>query len=160
MKKILLLSAVISFQTAFSQVSMTGNKLEKDGQTYKMSKYKDVFSNPEAVSHFKKARTNSTVGEIFAYAGGFAIGAGIIPALSGKKQEVRNGVVYENQPSRGWTVVGIGAGLVGIGIPFAIAANKNAQKALELENGGPATAFQPYFRLESAGNGMALSYNF
>ena len=84
MKKILLLSAVISFQTAFSQVSMTGNKLEKNGQTYKMSKSNDVFSNPEAQKAFKKARTNNTVGQIFAISAGSLIGIGIIPALSGK----------------------------------------------------------------------------
>lgn len=159
MKKILLLGVMISFQSVFSQVSMTGNKLEKDGQTYKMSKSNDVFSNPEAQKAFKKARTNNTVGQIFAISGGSLIGIGIIPALSGKKQEVRNGMVYENQPSRGWAVVGVGAALVGVGIPFAVAAGKNAKKALEIENGG-ATAFQPYFRLETAGTGMALSYNF
>jgi len=33
------------------------------------------------------------------------------------------------------------------------------KKALEIENGEP-TAFQPYFKLETAGTGMALSYNF
>ncbi|MGZ5211410.1 MAG: hypothetical protein ACXWB6_03975, partial [Kaistella sp.] len=114
MKKILLLSSLICFQTAFSQVTMTGNKLEKDGQTYKMSKSNDVFSNPEAQKAFKKARTNNTVGQIFAISGGSLIGIGIIPALSGKKQEVRNGMVYENQPSRGWAVVGVGAALVGV----------------------------------------------
>jgi hypothetical protein len=48
---------------------------------------------------------------------------------------------------------------VGVGIPFALAANKNAKKAISIENGEP-TAFQPYFKLESAGNGLALSYNF
>ncbi|MCW4451571.1 hypothetical protein OK344_05050 [Kaistella sp. BT6-1-3] len=55
-------------------------------------------------------------------------------------------------------MTGIGVVLIGIGIPFAIAANKNAKKALEIENGG-ATAFKPYFRVETAGTGMALSYN-
>lgn len=151
--------ALLVAQTAFAQVSISGNRLTKDGQEYKFSKYREVFSNPEAREAFGKARTNSTVGQIFAYTGGFAIGVGIIPALSGKKQEVRNGVVYENQPSRGWAVVGIGAGLVAIGIPFAIASGKNSEKALKLEN-GETTAFQPYFKLETAGNGMALSYNF
>ncbi|MBW8362401.1 MAG: hypothetical protein K0M56_09485 [Kaistella sp.] len=159
MKKILLFTVLFCAQSVFSQVTMEKNKLVKDGQTYKMSQYNAVFKNPEAVSLFKKARTNATVGQIFAYTGGFAIGFGIIPALSGKKQEVRNGIVYENQPSKGWAVVGIGAGLVGIGIPFAIAANKNAEKAMALEN-GEATAFQPYFKLETTGNGLALSYNF
>ena len=63
------------------------------------------------------------------------------------------------KPKGSWTIIGIGAGLIGIGIPFAIAADKNAKKAIAIENGEP-TAFQPYFKLESAGNGLALSYNF
>ena len=159
MNKLLLFGALISFQSMFSQVTLSGNHLEKDGQFYKMSNYKDVFSNPEAQKSFKKARTNHTVGQIFAYAGGFGIGAGIIPALSGKKQEVRDGIVYENQPSRGWAVVGVGAALVGIGIPFAIASKKNGEKALEIENGASA-AFQPFFKVETAENGLAFSYNF
>ncbi len=159
MNKLLLFCALISFQSMFSQISLSGSKLLKDGQTYKMSEYREVFSNSDAQKSFRKARTNHTVGQIFAYAGGFGIGAGIIPALSGKKQEVRDGIVYENQPSRGWAVVGVGAALVGIGIPFAIAAKKNGEKALEIENGA-ATAFQPYFKVETAGNGLALSYNF
>lgn len=163
MKKILLLSSLICFQTAFSQVTMTGNKLEKDGQTYKMSQYNDVFKNPEAASHFKKARTNSTVGSIFAYTGGFSLGFGLSAVLFGPKKQVYGsyGSQYEVKADKSvaWLVTGIGAGLIGIGIPFAIAANKNAKKALEIENGG-ATAFKPYFKLETAGNGMALSYNF
>lgn len=162
MKKILLLSSLICFQTAFSQVTMTGNKLEKDGQTYKMSQYNDVFKNPEAASHFKKARTNSTVGNVFAGIGGGVLGFGLARALSGGETKVNiNGQtqVVKQDKSTAWTAVGIGAGIVAIGIPFAFAANKNAKKALEIENGG-ATAFQPYFKLETAGNGMALSYNF
>ena len=159
MKKVILFSLLATFQLAIAQVSMEGNKLVKEGQTFKLRDYRQVFKNEEASESFGKARTNTTVGQVFAYAGGFAIGFGIIPALSGKKQEVRNGIVYENQPSKGWTVVGIGAGLVGIGIPFAIAANKNAKRAMALENGEP-TAFQPHFKLESAGTNLALSYNF
>lgn len=160
MKRIVLICTALMCQTAFGQVSMNGNKLVKDGQVYKMSQYKQVFSNPEAQNHFAKARTNNTVGSVFAYTGGFLIGFGLVPALKGKKQEVRNGVVYENQPGKAWTVVGIGAGLAAVSIPFASGAKKNANKALQIENGGTATAFQPYFKIENAGNGIALSYNF
>ncbi len=159
LNKFLLFFAIFIAQCVSAQVTISGNRLVKDGQEYKFSKYKEVFTNPEAKTAFSKARTNSTVGQIFAYAGGFGIGFGLIPALQGNKTETRSGVVYKNDAGSAWTVVGIGAGLVAIGIPFAIASNKNAQKALTLENGGE-TAFQPYFKLETAGNGMALSYNF
>lgn len=159
MNKFLLLALAMCFQQAFGQVSISSNRLIKDGQEYRFSKYRDVFSNPEARTAFSKARTNSTVGQIFAYTGGFAIGFGLIPALQGNKTETRNGMTYKRDASAAWTVVGIGAGLVAIGIPFAVASGKNAEKALKLEN-GESTAFKPYFKLETAGNGMALSYNF
>lgn len=162
MKKILFLNLLICFQSAFSQVSISGNKLEKDGQTYKMSEYKDVIKNSEALAHFKKARTNNTVGTIFAGVGGGVLGVGIARALSGGQTTVTiNGQpqVIKQDNSTAWTAVGIGAGIVGIGIPFALAAKKNADKAIQLEN-GETTAFKPYFKLETAGNGLALSYRF
>lgn len=162
MKKVLFLTIALFFQSTYAQVEMSGNKLMKDGQTYKMSKYNDVFKNPEALSYFKKARTNNTVGTIFAGVGGGVMGVGLARALSGGKTNVTvNGQpqTIKQDNSAAWTAVGIGAGIVGIGIPFALAAKKNADKAIQLEN-GESTAFQPYFKLESAGTGLALSYNF
>lgn len=161
MNRILLMFAFISFQSAFSQVSMENNKLVKDGVSYKFSKYEDVFQNEEAKTYFKKARTNKTVGEIFAYTGGFTLGFGLAQALQSKNKTINvNGQTVKVEKAKGaGTIIGVGVGLIGIGIPFAIAAGKNVKKALATEN-GETTAFQPYFKLESAGNGMALSYNF
>ena len=162
MKKLLFLTTALCFQSIFSQVSMSGNKLVKDGQTYKMSKYNDVFKNPEALSYFKKVRTNNTVSTIFAGIGGGTMGVGLARALSGGETTVTiNGqpAVIKQDNSAAWTAVGIGAGIVGIAIPFALAAKKNADKAIQLEN-GESTVFQPYFKLETAGNGLAFSYNF
>jgi len=161
MNKTLLFSGILFTQIAFGQVSVKKNKLVKDGQTYKMSQYENVFSNAEALETFKKSRTNNTVGSIFAYTGGFGIGLGLGGILFSPKeyQHSLSGNMIKNDKSGYWAIVGIGAGLVGIGIPFAIASKKNMDKALQIEN-GESTAFQPYFKLESAGNGLALSYNF
>ena len=161
MKKILLLGLLISFQTVFSQVSMEKNKLVKDGVKYKFSKYEEVFQNSEAKDYFKKARTNNTAATIFAYTGGFGLGFGLATLISGKENTIHaNGTTYTKEAKKGgWGFLLGGVGLIGIGIPFALAADKNAKKAIELENGAT-TAFQPYFKLESAGNGLALSYNF
>ncbi|MBW8358650.1 MAG: hypothetical protein K0M63_02470 [Weeksellaceae bacterium] len=162
MKKILMFTVLCSFQMSFSQVTMENNKLVRDGQKYKISQYKEVFKNPEAAAYFQKARTNSTVGNIFAGIGGGAMGFGLARALSGNKTTVITPYgtqTVKQDVSGAWAAVGIGAGIVGVGIPFALAANKNAKKAMAVEN-GEATAFQPYFKLESAGNGLALSYNF
>lgn len=164
MKKIILLSLALLSQAAFSQVHIEKNKLVKDGKTYKMSKYNEVFQNSDAKDYFKKSRTNNTVGSILAYTGGFGIGFGIGRIIAnGKETKVQ--IPYygtlTTKPDNGgaWAAIGIGAGLIGIGIPFAIAAKKNANKAIAIEN-GESTAFVPYFKLESAGNGMSLSYNF
>lgn len=163
MKKVLLFSLLICFQSAFSQVNLEKNKLVKDGVKYKFSKYEDVFQNSEAREYFKKARTNKTVGEVFAYVGGFGLGFGLAQALQSENKTINvNGgtqnVKVEKAKGAG-TFIGIGVGLIGIGIPFAIAANKNAKKAIAIENGDSVT-FQPYFKLETTENGMALSYNF
>ncbi len=163
MKKFLLLLFAISFQTAFSQVSLDKNKLVKDGVKYKFSKFEEVFQNNEARDYFKKTRTNKTVSEAFTYVGGFGLGFGLAQALQSEDKKITvNGstqTVKVEKAKGGWAIVGIGAGLIGIGIPFALAANKNAKRAIAIENGEP-VAFQPYFKLDSAGNGLALSYNF
>ncbi|GGG44767.1 hypothetical protein [Epilithonimonas arachidiradicis] len=161
MKQSILILTVILSQLSFGQVSYQKNKLIKDGVKYKFSKYEDVFTKPDARDYFKKARTNKTVGEIFAYTGGFTLGFGIGRLLAGgNKTAYVNGVKQTwKAESKGWGLVAAGAGLIGIGIPFALAADKNAKKAVAIEN-GESTAFRPYFKIESAGNGVAMSYNF
>lgn len=164
MKKIIVLVSAVFFQSAFGQVSLSGNKIMKDGVKYKYSKYEKVFVNPEAQQYFKKTRTNKTVAQVLAYTGGFSIGMGIGDMIAqGKERTVPTimGGSYIVKPnySTAWTLIGTGVGLVGIGIPFAMGAAKNAEKAIQIENGEP-VAFQPYFKLESAGNGVAMSYNF
>ena len=159
MKKLIFLFTIFIFNFSFSQVTISGNKLIKDGKSYKFSKYQEVLTNSEAQVLFKRSRTNRTISNVFAgFGGGFMV-FGLARALSGgDKTVIINGQTV-TQKSKGWELVGIGAGLVGIGIPFALAAKKNTQKALELEN-GTGTAFQPYFKIETAGTGLALSYNF
>lgn len=161
MNKIILFVVVFISQFAFSQVSVEGSKLVKDGARYSFSKYEQVFQNQEARDYFKKARANKTVGEIFAYTGGFSLGFGLGILISGKKNTIyANGTSYTKESKDGgWAFLAAGAGLIGAAIPFALAANKNATKALQIEN-GESTAFQPYLKIESAGNGVALSYNF
>lgn len=164
MKKIIYLYAILAFHLVFSQVSLSGNKLIKDGQTYKISHYRDVFSNEEARRYMKKARTNNTVAYILGFAGGASLGVSIPLMLKKKKEGVimygPYGPVYgQVDGPYGYGYAIMGAGLIGAGIPFAIKANKNAKKAIQIEN-GEATAFKPYFKVETAGNGIALSYNF
>lgn len=162
MTKFFLIISVFMLNLSFSQVSMQGDKLVKDGETYKMRDYKEVFQNPEAREYFAKAKSNSTVSQAFALIGGAAIGVGVTRAIMGpgKSYDSNGNVVAKNERAKyTWGLAGIGLGVVGIGIPFALAASKNAKKAIEIENGETAS-FQPYFKLETAGSGLALSYNF
>lgn len=162
MKKGIILGIAMLSQMNFAQVSIQKNKLVKDGVSYKQSQYKTVLSNPEAQDYFKKSRTNNTVGNIFGGVGGAFMGFGLAKALSGGKATVSTpyGVqTIKQDKSSAWALVGIGAGVVGIGIPFAIAAKKNADKAIAIEN-GEKTAFQPYFKIENAGTSISISYNF
>ena len=161
MKKLLFLFAIFTFCFAFSQNSnskniVLGEKRSKafilGDKTYKWSEYQQVFKKPEALELMKKARTNTTVGQIFATTGGFSIGWGLGMLIS----KSSNSTVSKGKPTPFFLV---GAGLVGIGIPFALTSDKQLKKAVSIEN-GESTAFQPYFKFETTGNGIALSYNF
>lgn len=163
MKKILFLGLALTFQSAFSQVSMSGNKLEKNGQTYKISEYDKVFTNPVATDYFKKGRSNKTAGDVISSIGGFGMGLSlglIISTPKDQKVSTPNGsVTTTTDNSARWAVLGASAGIALVSIPFYLGAKKNFDKAIQNEN-GETTAFQPYFKLQSAGNGVALSYNF
>lgn len=163
MKKSFLMFSFAAFFLSNAQVSIEKNRLIKNGESYKFSQYDQVFTNSVAKDYFKKSRSNSTIGNIFGGIGGGCIGFGLARALSGgNNNKVSDGIntyVIKKDNSGAWSLVGIGAGLIGIGIPFALAANKNAEKAIAIEN-GESVAFIPYFQIETAANGLALSYNF
>lgn len=150
-------------QTVYSQVSLSGNKFLKDGNTYKISQYDEVFQKSESLELLKKARTNSTLGTIFAATGGALIGVSLPMVLKKKITNQINGpygpMYYQTQIPSGYGFLIGGIVLVGVGIPLVISSKKNTKKAIQLEN-GETTAFQPYFKVETAGNAFALSYNF
>lgn len=163
MKKILFLVLALSCQSAFSQVSMSGNKLMKDGQSYKISEYNQVFSNPVATDYFKKGRSNKTAGDVISSIGGFGMGLSVGLIISTpKEQKVSTPfgtATATTDNSARWAVFGVSAGIALASIPFYLGAKKNFDKAIQTEN-GESTAFQPYFNLQTTGNGMALSYHF
>ena len=163
MKKILFLGLLICFQSIFSQVSLSGNKLVKDGQTYKFSEYQKVFANPVASDYFKQGRTNKTAGDVISTIGGFGMGLSLGLIIgSPKEQSVSTpygSTAVATDNSARWTVFGVSAGIALASIPFYLGAKKNFDKAIQAEN-GESTAFKPCFKLESAGNSLALSYNF
>lgn len=85
-----------------------------------------TLSNPAAYAEMKIARTNSTAANVLGGIGGFIVGFGLGPLLVGKDAD--------------WGVVGVGAGFIGISIPFSIAFNKHARNAARIYNEGLNTA--------------------
>lgn len=75
---------------------------------------------PEAYEAMKVAKTNYDVGAVFGFAGGFLVGWPLGTAIAG------------GEPN--WALAGIGAGLVGVSIPFTVAYNKHAKKAVSIYN--------------------------
>src|SRR5690606_11965852 len=129
----------------------------KDGEGYKLNQYKEIFTNQEAIDRIKRARTNKTFAEIITYTGSFGIGFGIGIALSKQEDGYGNRVNYNRKT--GWTIAGIGAGLVVTSIPLWNGYVKNLKKAVDLENGTTAeSTAQLNFNVN--GNGFGLAYQF
>lgn len=134
----------------------------KGDQKYKFSEYRKVFTNQEALGYMKKASTNSTVSQIFGAIGGGFIGFGLGREITKNKTVYYNGVAVKQKQSGGWGLMGIGLGAIGIGIPFAISAQKNLKKAISTQNNTPVTdeVKATSYRLDINGNSIGLSYNF
>lgn len=171
MKKILFIAALSTTAIVYAQhdtiVLGTTNRefFIKGDQKYRFSEYKKVFTNPEALAYMRKSNTNGTVAQVFGALGGAFMGYGLAQELFFKKQTAyHNGVAYEIKRRGGWGIAGIGLGMVGVSIPFAIGAGKNMKKAIRTQNDADAqsTAETPKtsYRLDVNGNGVGLTYNF
>jgi outer membrane lipoprotein SlyB len=111
---------------------------------------KTMESNKQAFDLIKKAQSNNTLASIIGFAGGGLIGWPIGTAVGGGDAN--------------WTLAGIGAGLVAIGIPISSSVNKKAKQAVELYNSSLNSTsfyeFKPEFKILANGNGIGLSINF
>lgn len=108
-----------------------------------------VKNNPEAAALMDKAKTNNTIGTIFGFIGGGLIGWQFGSAIGG------------GEPN--WAAAGVGAGLIGISIPFNAGYNKNSQRAVELYNAGlnaSSNNQQPELKLGFSGSGLGLKLKF
>ncbi|WP_179353785.1 hypothetical protein [Winogradskyella vidalii] len=128
-----------------------GYKYTQNGKLMKMKDLvKTMESNQKAFDLIKKAQSNNTIASIIGGAGGFLVGWPIGTAIGGGDAN--------------WTLAGIGAGLIAIGIPISSGVNKNAKKAVELYNSSLNSTsyyeFKPEFKIIAKGNGIGLSMNF
>jgi hypothetical protein len=98
-----------------------GIKFYQHGSRITMSRLTGILrSNPQAFAAIQKAKTNNTLAFIAGFAGGLLVGYELGNAAAGKKV---NGAV-----------IGIGAGIIGISIPFGIAGKRHAKRAVYLYN--------------------------
>jgi len=111
---------------------------------------KIMESNKQSYDFIKKAQSNNTMALFFGCTGGYLVGWPIGTAMGG------------GEPN--WTLVGIGAGLIAISIPFSSGANKNTKQAMELYNSSLNSTsfyeFKPEFKFLANANGIGLSMNF
>jgi hypothetical protein len=105
-------------------------------------------SNPAAHQEMKAAKTNYDVGYVLGFAGGLFVGWPLGSAIAG------------GDPN--WTLMGVGAGLIGLSVPFSTAYNKHAKNAARLYNGGssPSGMNKVEFRFGMTGTGIGLNMAF
>jgi len=128
-----------------------GYKYTQNGKQMTMGDLVDAMeSYQQAYELVKKAQSNNTLASIIGFAGGGLIGWPIGAAIGGGDAN--------------WTLAGIGAGLVAIGIPISSSANKKAKQAVELYNSSLNSTsfykFKPEFKIMANGNGIGFSMNF
>lgn len=128
-----------------------GYKYTQNGNLMSMNDLvKTMESNQQAYDFIKKAQSNNTMATIFGGAGGFLVGWPVGTSIGGGDAN--------------WTLAGIGAGLIAIGIPFSASTNKNIKLAVELYNSSlnPTSfnQFKPELNVIADVNGVGLSINF
>ncbi|WP_247235057.1 hypothetical protein [Telluribacter sp. SYSU D00476] len=105
-------------------------------------------NNPAAYQHMKRARSNQGVASVIAYAGGFLVGWQL------------GSMIGAGTPN--WTMAGVGAGLIGVSIPFSSAYTKHAKEAVALYNSNLYAATPPKvdFRMGLSLNQVSLKLSF
>ena len=167
MKKISILFTILLFCFSFSQkitLSKSGRKFEKSGAEYKISEYKEHFQNPVAKNYIKAGRGLKTTANILGFAGGVLIGAGLPNALSennsgGFLDPYTGQIVKYKTKKPGWTLVGVGIGLVAVAVPLVIIGNNKVKEGVKAENNFVPKS-QNFYQVDFTGNGFSFSYNF
>lgn len=106
-------------------------------------------SNTLAYQQLKSAQSANTVASIIGGIGGVLVGIPIGTAIAGKDAN--------------WVLAGIGAGLIGVSIPFSTKANKLAKKAVSTYNSGLRSGSfwnRSELHLSIAGNKIGLTLQF
>lgn len=128
-------------KTSFGTSFLQNDKILSNRQLLNIIQY-----NTEANELMKKAKTNADVSLVMGSIGGFMIGWTLGGAIAG------------GDPN--WTLAGIGAGFVAIGIPFSIKYSKQAKAAVALHNQTIDGVSQLNFNIGLSPNGLGLKVSF
>ncbi|MEP4532050.1 MAG: hypothetical protein ABJ004_03115 [Cyclobacteriaceae bacterium] len=104
--------------------------------------------NPEAYDLMKSAKSTTDAANVLGVIGGFMIGWPLGSAIGG------------GEPN--WALAGIGAGVLAVGIPVSISANRKLLNAVDRYNQGlenTSMNYSPKLNL-TFGNGFGLALNF
>ncbi|WP_445735079.1 hypothetical protein [Mariniflexile sp.] len=128
-----------------------GYKYSQDGENLRMGKLVKIMkSNPQAFELIKKAQSNNTIAYIIGLTGG-----GLIGWQTGTNSAGGNA---------NWTLAGVGAGLIAVGIPISLGVDKKKKQAVELYNSSLNSTtyneFKPEFKIITNGKGIGLTMTF
>ena len=171
MKKLTLLLLLLN-TFAFSQENNTSTEVVlgpnardlfiKNGETFKLREYKQVFENPLAQKKIRKARANKSFGTIISVIGGFGIGYGagmFVGNLSnGNPDNPWDKINAKSNREVGLIYMAMGLGVTATSIPLWIGYKKNIDKALDLENDTATYSNTLNFNINE--NGFGLAYKF
>ncbi len=105
-------------------------------------------NNSAAYAEIKKARTSNTIGSVIGGIGGFLVGYTLGTAIAGKNPN--------------WAVAGVGAGLIGVSVPFAISTGKRVKNGVHIYNSSLRSTSSRNIQLRGylAAGGVGLRINF
>lgn len=157
-KSILTLSFIIAiFTSGFAQTieftkgfggytfTQNGEKISTEEVTTQLN------TNEESAQLLKKAKNQGILASIIGGAGGALVGYPIGTAIGGGEAN--------------WAMAGVGAGIIAIGIPISISANKKTKKAIEIYNAGVKPkeeniTYKPQLMMVSNSVGLGLALKF
>ncbi|WP_192823544.1 hypothetical protein [Rufibacter sp. LB8] len=136
----------LSVRSTFGSVMVT-----QGDKTLNLNEASQAFASHEpALQEFRKAKTNNTWATIMGGIGGALVGWPVGAALAGGEAN--------------WTLAGVGAGFIGISIPFTVKANKQTRNAVNLYNTAAAsTLVKPakiQYQFKATGTGLGFALNF
>jgi hypothetical protein len=159
MKVQLLISFVFAGMSCFSQSPLSlekdfwsGTAIHQNGKKISIDEAKKIVNNSEIATKLNDAQFNRTIGAVISYPCAFAFGY-TIGLSTGNNDRVK--------PN--WTVGGIGAAGMIIGLIFQGKGNKQLKEAVKTYNESIAkttSTIQPEFLFIASENGIGISMRF